>query len=62
MLLREEVLEAHLVSGDFDFLLKIVDADMNDFQRSIMSFLGKWPEMTKIRTLLPMRSAKETTV
>ena len=62
MLQREEVLEAHLVSGDFDFLLKVVAADMDDFQRFIMTFLAKLPEVTKIRTLLPMRSAKETTI
>lgn len=59
---REEILEAHLVSGDFDFLIKIVARDMDDFQNFIMSFLAKLPEVTKIRTLLPMHSVKETTV
>ena len=62
VLAREEILEAHLVSGDFDFLLKIVARDMDDFQHFLMSFLTQLPQVEKIRTLLPMRSPKETTV
>ncbi|MBR0766526.1 Lrp/AsnC family transcriptional regulator [Bradyrhizobium japonicum] len=57
---REEILEAHLVSGDYDYLLKIVARDISGFQEFLWSFLTKVPQVAKIRTLLPMRTVKES--
>lgn len=57
---REEILEAHLVSGDYDYLLKIVARDVSSFQEFLWNFLTKVPQVDKIRTLLPMRTVKET--
>lgn len=58
---RDEILEAHLVSGDYDYLLKVVAKDVAGFQEFLWDFLTKAPYVQKIRTLLPMRSVKETT-
>ena len=57
---REEILEAHLVSGDYDYLLKIVAQDISAFQEFLWNFLTKVPQVEKIRTVLPMRTVKES--
>lgn len=57
---RDEILEAYLVSGDYDYLLKVVARDVAGFQEFLWDFLTKAPYVQKIRTLLPMRSVKET--
>jgi DNA-binding Lrp family transcriptional regulator len=63
---REEILECFSMSGDWDYLLRIVAADVSDYEHFLMSVLLDHPSvggasshfalsMTKYTTALPLR-------
>ena len=58
----ESVLECHHISGNFDFLLKIAVADMNDFQVFINDKLSVVKGIATIHNSFVMNSVKESTV
>lgn len=57
-----EVLECHLVSGDFDYLLKARVADMPAYRKLLGETLLSLPHVNSTRSYMVMESAKETTV
>ena len=57
----ESVLECHHISGNFDFLLKIAVADMNDFQVFINDKLSVVKGIATIHNSFVMNSVKEST-
>lgn len=56
-----EVLECHHVSGDFDFLLKIVVRDMRAYEQFIREKLSRIKGVGQIRTSFVLGTAKLTT-
>jgi Lrp/AsnC family transcriptional regulator, leucine-responsive regulatory protein len=57
-----QVLECHHVSGDFDFLLKIIVPDMKSYEELIRTQLSNIPGVGKIQSSFVMATNKSTTV
>lgn len=56
-----EIQECHLVSGDFDYLLKVRASDMNSYRELINELLLKLPHITDTRTYVVMQEVKQST-
>ena len=56
----EPVLECHLVSGNFDFLLKTRVADMSDYRKLLGETLLGLPSVAQSRTYVVMEEVKQT--
>ena len=57
-----QILECHLVSGDFDYLLKVRIADMASYREFLGEILQTLPGVRDSRTLVAMETVKESTV
>jgi Lrp/AsnC family transcriptional regulator, leucine-responsive regulatory protein len=55
-----EVLECHLVSGDFDYLLKTRVADMTAYRELLGETLLTLPHVSSSRSYMVMEEVKET--
>lgn len=55
-----EIQECHLVSGDFDYLLKIRIADMAAYRELLGEIVRDLPGVRDSRTLVAMETIKET--
>jgi Lrp/AsnC family leucine-responsive transcriptional regulator len=60
LLRMPEVLECHLVSGDFDYLVKARMAEMNDYRRLLGDILQRLPASAESRSYVVMEEIKET--
>lgn len=56
-----EILECHHVSGDFDFLLKVVVRDMRGYEAFIREKLSRIKGVGQIRTSFVLGTSKYTT-
>ena len=56
-----EVREVHMLNGEIDFILKIVAADLNAFQRILTTHLTPAPNVASVKTSLTIRTAKDET-
>ena len=55
----KELLDCHLVAGDFDYLLKIRVNDMNDFNALHTKMLIALPGVRQIRSFFVLKEIKE---
>ena len=55
-----EVMECHLVSGNFDYLLKARVADMDAYRKLLGETLLSLPHVNSTRTYMVMEEVKET--
>lgn len=55
----DEILECHLVSGDFDFLLKARVADMAAYRKLLGETLLNMPGVNESRTFVVMEAVKQ---
>jgi DNA-binding Lrp family transcriptional regulator len=53
-----EVRECHMLNGDIDFILKIVDTDLTAFQKLLTGQLVTAPGVESVKTSLTIRTAK----
>jgi len=53
-----EVREAHMLAGETDFLLRIVAADWDSYQRFLTTKLTAAPNVTHVRSSLAIRASK----
>jgi Lrp/AsnC family transcriptional regulator, leucine-responsive regulatory protein len=51
-----DVLECHLMSGDFDYLLRVAVADMRDYERLHREHIAAFPHVARVRTAFAMRA------
>jgi len=51
-----DVLECHLMSGDFDYLLRVAVADMRDYERVHRQHVAAFPRVARVRTAFAMRA------
>ena len=58
---RSEILEAHLVAGGFDYLLKTRVADMTAYRQFIGSVIWTLPGVRETRTYAVMEEVKHST-
>lgn len=56
-----EVLECHLVTGDYDYILKVAVRNRKDLERFLMESLTPVPGMARIQTTLVLNEVKATT-
>ncbi|WP_420820523.1 leucine-responsive transcriptional regulator Lrp [Saliniradius amylolyticus] len=57
---QEDIQECHLVSGDFDFLLKARVADMSSYRKLLGDTLLRLPGVSESRTYVVMEEVKHT--
>jgi Lrp/AsnC family transcriptional regulator, leucine-responsive regulatory protein len=57
---HEDIQECHLVSGDFDFLLKARVADMSSYRKLLGDTLLRLPGVSESRTYVVMEEVKHT--
>ncbi len=55
-----EVMECHLVSGDFDYLVKARIAEMGEYRRLLGNILLKLPAAAESRSYVVMEEIKES--
>lgn len=60
MLFVPEVMECHLVSGDFDYLIKARMSEMGEYRRLLGNILLKLPAAAESRSYVVMEELKET--
>lgn len=58
--LLEDIQECHLVSGDFDYLLKTRVSDMSAYRRLLSETLLKLPSVSDTRTYVVMEEVKQS--
>jgi Lrp/AsnC family leucine-responsive transcriptional regulator len=56
----EAIQECHLVSGNFDFLLKTRVSDMSDYRALLGDTLLRLPSVSESRTFVVMEEVKQT--
>lgn len=55
-----EVMECHLVSGDFDYLIKARIPEMSDYRRLLGEILKRMPAAAESRSYVVMEEVKES--
>ncbi|QDF99492.1 transcriptional regulator [Azoarcus sp. DD4] len=60
MLFVPEVMECHLVSGDFDYLIKARIGEMAEYRRLLGDILLKLPSAAESRSYVVMEEVKES--
>ena len=53
-----EILECHLMSGQFDYLLRVAAADANDYERIHRTKLSRLPGLQRLHSSLALRAVK----
>ena len=56
-----EVMECYLMTGEFDYLLRIVVADTSDFERVHRQHLAQLPGVARIHSSFALRTVRKTT-
>ncbi|MEM1988648.1 MAG: Lrp/AsnC family transcriptional regulator [Candidatus Woesearchaeota archaeon] len=55
-----QILEVHIIAGEWDLLLKIVEKDIQSLGEFITNKLRNIPEIEKTETLIVLKTLKET--
>jgi Lrp/AsnC family transcriptional regulator, leucine-responsive regulatory protein len=55
-----EIVECHMLSGDCDFLLKIIAADLDAYRRFRVEQLGRIKSIRDIKSDIPMQKIKQS--
>lgn len=55
-----QIMECHLVSGDFDYLIKARIADMNEYRDLLDQIVERLPGVRNSKTLVVMEELKES--
>ena len=58
---RPEVVECYLMTGDADYLLRVVVPDMHALERFILEQLSPIPQVEKIRSSFALKQVRYTT-
>ncbi len=56
-----EVMECYLMTGEFDYLLRVVIADMADFERLHNESLTRLPGVARVNSSVAIRTVRKTT-
>ena len=57
----DEVLECHMVSGENDFILKVVLESINDYSKFAMDKLASIPGIRKFKSSFVLETIKDST-
>jgi len=61
ILTRPEVMECYLMTGDADYLLRVVCADLAAYERFVLDHLTKAPGVSSIRSSFALKQVKYST-
>jgi Lrp/AsnC family transcriptional regulator, leucine-responsive regulatory protein len=61
ILKRPEVMECYLMTGDFDYLLRVVTADLSAYERFLIDNLTRVPGVSSIRSSFALKQVKYST-
>jgi Lrp/AsnC family transcriptional regulator, leucine-responsive regulatory protein len=61
MALRPEVMECYLMTGDSDYLLRVLVRDIRDLEHFILSSLSKIPGISNIRSSIALKQVRYKT-
>jgi DNA-binding Lrp family transcriptional regulator len=56
-----EVMECYLMTGEFDYLLRVVVRDMADFERIHKNGLTRLPGVARVNSSVAIRTVQKTT-
>jgi len=56
-----EVMECYLMTGDYDYLLRIVVADLADFERVHNQYLTRLPSVARVHSSFAVRAVTRST-
>src|SRR5579863_8565930 len=56
-----EVLECYAVTGDADYIIKVVARDPKDYQRFLEAKIFRWPFVAQIRSSIALKEVKDVT-
>ncbi len=56
-----QVMSCHLMAGNADYLLKVVVADVADYERIHRNYVARLPGVAQVRSSFALRAVKETT-
>jgi DNA-binding Lrp family transcriptional regulator len=56
-----EVMECYLMTGEFDYLLRLVVSDMADFERLHNDALTRLPGVSRVNSSVAIRTVRKTT-
>lgn len=54
-----EVLECHLISGEFDYLIRVAAKNTRDYEELYRGRLTNIPSVSQMKTLLSLSTVKE---
>ena len=57
-----EVMECYLMTGNFDYLLRVVVADMDDFERVHSQKLTRLPGVSRVQSSFALRTVRKSSV
>ena len=55
-----EVMECYLMSGEHDYVLRIVVADVNDYERIHQKYLTRLPGVARVNSSFALRTVRKT--
>ncbi|WP_430397246.1 Lrp/AsnC family transcriptional regulator [Ferrovibrio sp.] len=58
---RPEVMECYLMTGDFDYLLRVVVSDLGAYERFLLDHLTRIPGVASIKSSFALKQVKYTT-
>jgi DNA-binding Lrp family transcriptional regulator len=61
ILKRPEVMECYLMTGDADYLLRVVTADLSAYERFLMDHLTRLPGVASIKSSFALKQVKYRT-
>jgi DNA-binding Lrp family transcriptional regulator len=56
-----EVMECYLMTGEFDYLLRVVVSDMADFERVHKESITRLPGVARVNSSVAIRTVRKTT-
>ena len=56
-----EVMECYLMSGDYDYLVRVVVTDLQDYERLHRDKLTKLPAVSRVRSSFSLRAVTKRT-
>jgi DNA-binding Lrp family transcriptional regulator len=58
---RSEIMECYLMTGSADYLIRIVVADLEEFQKLLTDFVAKIPGVGNIQSSVALKQVKYKT-
>lgn len=55
-----EVMECYLMSGEHDYILRVVVADVNDYERIHQKYLTRLPGVDRVNSSFALRTVRKT--